>query len=137
MGSGTLGLCTGGLLLLLGQTLGEDDLVLLDLGLLDLGLSALERAEVAASLETLGRHKSLDLGAVVVQVRGKDRRDGVKTAGRGGAGSGRSLVSTGWSWNGSDFAPRRSSALAGSARKGAEVHPRRCASLRLTLWCMA
>lgn len=42
-------------------------LVLGNLDLLLLGLSALERAEVAAALETLGGDKALDLGAVVGQ----------------------------------------------------------------------
>lgn len=70
--------------LLLGKALGEDGpvakqavsemfrdqwcgshlLVLGNLDLLLLGLSALERAEVAAALETLGGDKALDLGAV-------------------------------------------------------------------------
>ena len=46
-----------------GRQRGLSSLVLGNLDLLLLGLSALERAEVAAALETLGGHKALDLGA--------------------------------------------------------------------------
>lgn len=56
----------GNLLLLLGDTLGKDLLVLLLLDLLGLRLADLERAQVTLALETLGGHKTLDLGSLGV-----------------------------------------------------------------------
>lgn len=63
-GSSLLGLGCQNLDLLLGDTLGEDGVVLGDLDLLLLSLSAFERSKVSTTLETLGGHETLDFGAV-------------------------------------------------------------------------
>ena len=56
-----------GLLLLLGDALGDERVVLGLLLLLVLDLAGLDGVQVAAALETLGRDEALDFGAVIIQ----------------------------------------------------------------------
>ena len=57
----------GDLLLLLGDALGNESVVLGLLLLLVLNLAGLDGVQVAAALETLGRDEALDFGAIVIQ----------------------------------------------------------------------
>ena len=67
LGSGPAGSLVGGdLVLLLGDTLGKDLLVLGLLDSLSLCLADLERLEVTLALETLGSYETLDLGGLGV-----------------------------------------------------------------------
>ena len=54
------------LLLLLGDALGDERVVLGLLLLLVLDLAGLDGVQVAAALETLGRDEALDFGAIVI-----------------------------------------------------------------------
>ena len=54
------------LLLLLGDALGDERVVLGLLLLLVLDLAGLDGVEVAAALETLGRDEALDFGAIEI-----------------------------------------------------------------------
>ena len=56
----------GDLLLLLGDALGDERVVLGLLLLLVLDLAGLDCVEVAAALETLGRDEALDFGANII-----------------------------------------------------------------------
>lgn len=59
------GLDGGDLLLLLGDALGDERVVLGLLLLLVLDLAGLDRVQVTAALETLGRNEALDFGTEI------------------------------------------------------------------------